>query len=210
MSRAVVDEDKVEEEGSFKRPNRRIWFMLKNAQKIPRNGLLTNLTNVNERILANLDSTMGKSSKRAAEAAAVAPSSDAVVAMEVEESTTIVEPKAKKAKKEEAEVKEIPKEAISAIAKPLAGKKLSKKILKIVKKGSLGRFFFLIGVYDRLQRAGLGCQWFKHLMQLYVILERSWCCLHTGQELRNRRFNKRMEKGCWRPGSAQYLHMTRT
>lgn len=42
-------------------------------------------------------------------------------------------PKAKKAKKDDD--KEIPKEAISAIAKPLAGKKMGKHVLKLVKKG---------------------------------------------------------------------------
>ena len=31
--------------------------------------------------------------------------------------------------------KEVPKEAISAIAKPLAGKKVAKSVLKLVKKG---------------------------------------------------------------------------
>lgn len=82
---------------------------------------------------------MGKSSKRALEAAAAAPSSDAAP-MEIDAMVTVVEsetPKSKKSKKDkdEGETKEIPKEAISAIAKPLAGKKLNKHVLKLVKKG---------------------------------------------------------------------------
>lgn len=76
---------------------------------------------------------MGKSStKRSAEAA---PSSDAP-AMDVDAAVEEVDseaPKAKKVKKEEgAEVKEA---ATSAIAKPLAGKKMGKHVLKLVKKG---------------------------------------------------------------------------
>lgn len=82
-------------------------------------------------------SAMGKSSKRATEAeAAPAPSSDAGdVTMDVAE---VVEPKAKKVKKEDGEAKEVPKSAISAIAHPLAGKKLHKHVYKLVKKGSSG------------------------------------------------------------------------
>lgn len=86
---------------------------------------------------------MGKSSKRALEsAAATAPSSD-VAPMEVDTAVAVDEveaPKSKKSKKDkdgESDVKEIPKEAISAIAKPLAGKKLNKHVLKLVKKGTL-------------------------------------------------------------------------
>lgn len=68
----------------------------------------------------------------------MAPSSDvaapaADVSMQVDEA----EPKAKKSKT--VEDKEVPKEAISAIAKPLAGKKLGKHVLKLVKKGKLRR-----------------------------------------------------------------------
>lgn len=77
---------------------------------------------------------MGKSSKRTLEADA-APSSDAAPAAEVE-AMEVDEPKAKKSKKGgDDEAKEIPKEALSAIAKPLAGKKTGKKVLKLVKKG---------------------------------------------------------------------------
>lgn len=81
---------------------------------------------------------MGKSSKRSAEAvdAVAAPTSE----MDVDVAVDAAAPKAKKSKKDDGEskeVKEIPKEAISAIAKPLAGKKLSKHVLKLVKKGEL-------------------------------------------------------------------------
>lgn len=86
---------------------------------------------------------MGKSSKRdlpvdAAPAAEVADESAADITMEVDE------PKAKKSKKGKGEddegAKEIPKEAISAIAKPLAGKKVAKHVLKLVKKGQSNFF----------------------------------------------------------------------
>lgn len=77
---------------------------------------------------------MGKSTKTKRSAEDAAPSSDAP-AMEVDavEEVDSEAPKAKKAKKEEGvEVKEA---AVSAIAKPLAGKKMGKHVLKLVKKG---------------------------------------------------------------------------
>ncbi|KAL8290390.1 hypothetical protein RQP46_002648 [Phenoliferia psychrophenolica] len=83
---------------------------------------------------------MGKSSKRTLDAEA-APSSDAAAAP-VAEAMEVDEPVAKKSKKDkdgDKEVKEVPVEALSAIAKPLAGKKAGKKVLKLVKKASKSR-----------------------------------------------------------------------
>ena len=89
---------------------------------------------------------MGKSSKRdlaTAEASTVEPVV-AAAATEADDSMQVDEPKVKKSKKSktveggdavEEGSKEVPKEAISAIAKPLAGKKVSKSVLKLVKKG---------------------------------------------------------------------------
>ena len=79
---------------------------------------------------------MGKSSKRTLDAEA-APSSDAAPVTDAQ-AMEVDEPKAKKSKKDkdgDSGEKEIPKEALSAIAKPLAGKKAGKKVLKLVKKG---------------------------------------------------------------------------
>lgn len=85
---------------------------------------------------------MGKSSKRELEV--TVPSSDAAI-----DAMAVDEPKIKKSKKSKTTVegeaeavedsvdakKEVLKEAISAIAKPLAGKKVAKTVLKLVKKG---------------------------------------------------------------------------
>lgn len=86
---------------------------------------------------------MGKSAKRDLD------STVEVVEVVADVSMSTEEPKLKKSKKSkttegeeaEAESKEIPKEALSAIAKPLAGKKVGKHVLKLVKKG---QFSFLL------------------------------------------------------------------
>lgn len=89
---------------------------------------------------------MGKSSKRdlATSEAVAEVVAEVPVVEEADESMQLDVPKTKKAKKTkttaDGEVveegsKEVPKEAISAIAKPLAGKKVGKSVLKLVKKG---------------------------------------------------------------------------
>lgn len=83
-----------------------------------------------------------KSTKRALEADAAAPSSEAPApaaeAMEVDVAATDAAPKAKKSKKDDGAEKEIPAEALAAIASPLAVKKTNKHLLKLVKKGECG------------------------------------------------------------------------
>jgi len=86
---------------------------------------------------------MGKSSKRTADDAA-APASDAAMQVDAPAAVPVDTPsKAKKSKKDkagaEADEAEVPTEALSAIARPLAQKKTSKHTLKLVKKASKTR-----------------------------------------------------------------------
>lgn len=119
---------------------------------------------------------MGKSSKRTLDGAA--PSSDAaagettvvveeVIVMEVDSA----EPKAKKSKKDKHDgadgEKEVPKEALSAIAHPLAGKKVGKKVLKLVKKGEATSFTLLWGGEEE-GRKGNGGQGDRMLIGLLI------------------------------------------